>query len=66
MKLYDLNLLTEIDDNGETTASAVVGGLRNPDIRIDDCGNTVPIYFVCVKYPCCLGPKRIPTEALQL
>lgn len=66
MKLYDLNLLTEIDADEEKIASTVVGGLRSPDIRIDDCGNTVPIYFICVKYPCCLGPKRIPTEALQL
>ncbi len=66
MKLYDLNLLTEIDTDEEKTASTVIGGLGNPDIGIDDCGNTVPIYFICVKYPCCLGPKRTPMEALQL
>lgn len=60
MKLYNLELLTELDGDEEKTTSTVVGGQRNSNTRIDDCGNIVPIYFACVRYPCCLGPLQIP------
>lgn len=72
MKLHDLDVLTNIDDD-KRKMTVTVGGLQPPfpvfydtsfeqrySIRIDDCGNIVPSSFVCVTYPCCLGPKQTP------